>query len=195
MYHFLSTSLLDLCMLRLQLISLPLSVLSVTSRALFIMAFFLKRHQILWLIAFTNADWASNHDDYTCISAHIVYLGGNAILWCSKKQNIVARSSTEAKYRSLASCSTEILWIKDLLQKLEVPCSFVPQIFCDNIGATYLSVNPIFHSCMKHIAIDYYFIRYHVLRIFHCFSYLYKRSTRWCLNETTYNNTLQAVKV
>lgn len=42
MYHFLSTSLLDLCMLRLQLISLSLSVFLVTSRALFIMAFFSK---------------------------------------------------------------------------------------------------------------------------------------------------------
>ncbi|PON54728.1 hypothetical protein TorRG33x02_301590, partial [Trema orientale] len=35
-------------------------------------------------------------------------------------------------------------------------------IYYDNIGATYLSVNPVFHSKMKHIAIDYHFVRDHV---------------------------------
>ncbi|RVW75660.1 Retrovirus-related Pol polyprotein from transposon RE2 [Vitis vinifera] len=29
----------------------------------------------------------------------------------------------------------------------------------DNVGATYLCSNPVFHSCMKHVAIDYHFIR------------------------------------
>ena len=35
----------------------------------------------------------------------------------------------------------------------------VPVIYCDNVGATYLCANPVFHSRMKHIAIDYHFIR------------------------------------
>lgn len=32
-------------------------------------------------------------------------------------------------------------------------------IYCDNVGATQLSANPVFHSRMKHLAIDYYFVR------------------------------------
>jgi len=32
-------------------------------------------------------------------------------------------------------------------------------ILSDNLGATYLSVNPIFHSRTKHIEVDYHFIR------------------------------------
>lgn len=46
---------------------------------------FLKCHQHLHLIVFTNTDKASNHDDCTFTSINIVYLGGNAISWCSKK--------------------------------------------------------------------------------------------------------------
>lgn len=59
---------------------------------------------------------------------------------------MVPRSLTEAKYQSLASCDTEVLQIKNLLHKLHVECPSVPRIFYDNIGATYLSVNPIFYS-------------------------------------------------
>jgi len=32
-------------------------------------------------------------------------------------------------------------------------------IWCDNLGATYLFVKPIFHARTKHDEVDYYFIR------------------------------------
>ena len=33
-----------------------------------------------------------------------------------------------------------------------------PTLFADNLDATYLSANPVFYSCMKHLAIDYHFV-------------------------------------
>ncbi|WKA07150.1 hypothetical protein VitviT2T_025012 [Vitis vinifera] len=78
---------------------------------------------------------------------------GNLIL------HSVARSSTKAEYRSVAATTSEINWICSILIELSVTLPTLLVIYCDNVGATYLCSNPVFHSHMKNMAIDYHFIR------------------------------------
>ena len=118
-----------------------------------------RRDSPVLLHAFSDADWAGNQDDRTSTSAYVVFLGSNAISWCSRKQRSVARSSTEAEYRVVATTASEVIWLTSLLRELMIPMAGPPTIYCDNIGATYLCSNPIFHSRMKHIAIDFHFVR------------------------------------
>lgn len=35
-------------------------------------------------------------------------------------------------------------------------------MYCDNLGETYVSANSIFHSKMKHLGLDYHFVRENV---------------------------------
>lgn len=133
----------------------------------------------LSLHAFSDADWAGDSHDYISTNAYIVYLGRNPISWSAKKQNGVARSSTEADYRSVANTSSEIRWICNLLTELGITLPLAPVIYCDNVGATFLCANPVFHSRMKHIAIDYHFIRGQN-----------KRSTSGCSYKTTSKSSL-----
>lgn len=120
---------------------------------------FLHKNSPLTLHAFYDADWAGDMEDCVSTNAYVIYIGRNPISWSSKKQKGVARSSTEAEYRSVANTASEVTWICSLLSELGISLNSAPVIYCDNIGATYLCANPVFHSRMKHIAIDYHFIR------------------------------------
>lgn len=120
--------------------------------------FFLREQQQPVLHALSNEDWAGDSDDYVSTNAYVIYLGSQPISWTSKKQKGVARSSTEAEYCSVATTAAEASWVCSLLHELGIPIPTIPTIYCDNIDATYFCANPVFHSRMKHIALDYHFV-------------------------------------
>ena len=87
------------------------------------------------------------------------HMGARAISWSSKKQHIVALSSTEAEYIVQTHAAKEALWLHSFLREL---CSAHddPLILnCDNQGAIALAKDNKFHMRTKHIDMRYHFIR------------------------------------
>ena len=115
------------------------------------------------LEGFSDADWACNVDDRRYTTGYCVFLGGNLVTWSSRKQQVIARSNTESKYRALASVTMELIWIKSLLDELQFPLQHRPIAWCENLGAHALAHNPIYHSRTKHIEVDVHFIREKIL--------------------------------
>ncbi|XP_015170164.1 uncharacterized mitochondrial protein AtMg00810-like [Solanum tuberosum] len=119
----------------------------------------IRHHADRNLYMYADADWAGDPSDRISTSGHMLFLGPNPISWSSRKQQSVARSSTEAEYKSVANALAELTWVQNLLDELRYHISNTPSIFCDNIGVSYLSKNPVFHTKMKHIAVDFHYLR------------------------------------
>ncbi|KAL5841901.1 hypothetical protein ACOSQ3_012504 [Xanthoceras sorbifolium] len=54
---------------------------------------------------------------------------------------------------------TDVIWLKSLLAELGFPISSPAVVWCDNMGANALALNPVYHSRTKHVEIDVHFIR------------------------------------
>ncbi|XP_071708189.1 uncharacterized protein [Rutidosis leptorrhynchoides] len=109
--------------------------------------------------AYCDADWGKCKVMRKSVSRYLVYFCGSLISWKSKKQDIVARSSAEAEYRAMAAAACEIVWIKNLLQELNINLKLPFNLFCDNNSAIQIAANPVFHERTKYFEIDIHFIR------------------------------------
>jgi histone deacetylase 1/2 len=68
----------------------------------------------------------------------------------------MSRCSIESE-EALANAIVELIWIQALLGKLGVSQSSPPVLWCDNSGAMFLSSNPVFHACTKHVEVNFHF--------------------------------------
>ncbi|PKU81792.1 putative mitochondrial protein [Dendrobium catenatum] len=116
----------------------------------------------LILRTYVDADWAADTTDRKSVSGFCTYLGNTLISWSVKKQPTVAKSSTEAEYQSLSAAASDVLWLRRLVEELQLSHPDPTKIFCDNTSAIALASNPIFHARTKHIEIDYHFLRQHI---------------------------------
>lgn len=106
------------------------------------------------LEGFVEADYARYRNDRRSTGGYCVYFGGNLVIWNSKKQSLVSRSSAELEYRALANITTEVLWVQSLCQELGIATSTPHQIWCDNSSKSYFTC-----SNYKHIEVDVHFVR------------------------------------
>lgn len=114
---------------------------------------------------YSDVDQARDITNCASTLGIFIFLSKTPVNWSFKKQRTIAKSSIEAEYRAVASALAELNWIKNLLIELHISIKQVPIIYCNNIGATYLCENLVFHSQMKHIAVDFHYMQSSLIRI------------------------------
>jgi hypothetical protein len=108
---------------------------------------------------FVDADHANDKINSYSYFAYLVLLGDSLISWKSKKHPTVASSTTEAEYTALYEGGREAIWIRRLLQSLNISHSGPLPILCDNQAAIAIAKNTVFHDRTKHFRVHLHWIR------------------------------------
>ncbi|CAK9816498.1 Retrovirus-related Pol polyprotein from transposon TNT 1-94 [Anthophora quadrimaculata] len=111
------------------------------------------------LKGYVDADWANCPADRRSYTGYAYVLANGAISWNSRKQQTVALSSTEAEYMALAEAAKEAVFLRAFLVELGFQQLAGVNIYNDNIGASRIADNPVFHNRTKHIDVRHHFVR------------------------------------
>jgi hypothetical protein len=121
------------------------------------------RNKNFQLSVYSCVDWANCIDERKRTSGGEFFLGDSLVAWLSKKKGSIFLSTTEVEYIAAATCCTQLLWMIQTLEDLEVKYTASIPIHCDNTSAITVSKNLVFHSKTKHIPIKYHLLREQVI--------------------------------
>ncbi|KAK6586176.1 hypothetical protein PZA11_001233 [Diplocarpon coronariae] len=113
------------------------------------------------LHGYCDSDWAGDRGSRASHSGAVFFLNNGVISASSKRQTIVALSSTEAEYVAMCKFAQEASWIRQVLKEMGYAGDDATKVemICDNQGALHLTENPEYHQRTKHIDIKFHYIR------------------------------------
>jgi hypothetical protein len=112
------------------------------------------------LNGYSNADGMTT-EECQAISGYAFLISG-AVSWLSKQQDVVAQSTSEAEYVALLHAFKEVLWLCNLLREIWCMPMDPMTVYSDNQSVIALAKDNCYHAQIKHIDIQYHFIRYHI---------------------------------
>ncbi|XP_058734028.1 secreted RxLR effector protein 161-like [Vicia villosa] len=110
------------------------------------------------ITCYSDADWGGDEEDRRSTTGYFFQVFGAPISWCSKKQHVMELSSREAEYIAGSYATCQAIWIRPVLEEIEVE---VKKPFMLQIGyksAINLAKNPVLHGRSKHIEARVHFL-------------------------------------
>jgi hypothetical protein len=107
---------------------------------------------------FSDSDYAGDTEKARSTSGYASFIGASCVNWSSRRQDVVAKSTTEAELIAANAGASDGTWMVHLLQELGYPQACFP-LKMDNQSTIKVSKNPEHHGRMKHLDTKYYWIR------------------------------------
>ena len=87
------------------------------------------------LQAMVDSDWAGDTNHQQSVSGIILSIAGGCILYKTKYQDTLALSTTEAEFTAACDAGKAILYVRSILEEINVPQDMATTLFIDNNGA------------------------------------------------------------
>lgn len=114
------------------------------------------------LLGFSDASYGMCPDTQRSTGSYCFTLGSGIVSWAARKQKTVAQLTMDAKYIALHKCSKEAIWLRALLNRIELAPIHPSPILANNNGANILAEDPTFHNRAKYINIKFHAIREYI---------------------------------
>ncbi|MBW0540016.1 hypothetical protein O181_079731 [Austropuccinia psidii MF-1] len=114
------------------------------------------------ITGYCDADWGNCRLTRRSVSGYLALFGNCLVMWKTRKQQSVSTSTAEAKYKSLCDLTSELLWLKQWANEVNIEKSQAPiQIWndnqsCINTGNGDSNFN---NKQMKHVDIQLHVVR------------------------------------
>ena len=73
-----------------------------------------RKHGHVRISGYSDSGYAGDRGDKKSTTGYCTFIGENLVIWRSKKQNVVSRSSAKAEYRGMAYIACEMVWLKKI---------------------------------------------------------------------------------
>ena len=118
----------------------------------------LKRTDKIEITGICDSDYAGDPESRRSVTGYLVYVNGCPVAWRSRQQKVTSLSSCESEYYAITEVATEMMYVKQLFDFLEIDVQLPMTIQCDNQGAVFLAKNET-STRTKHVDVRYHFIR------------------------------------
>lgn len=93
------------------------------------------------LLAATDSDWGGDRKHRRSVTGFAIKLAGGVILYKTKYQSVIATSSTEAEYMAACESAKSILYVRMILEELDLDQQMATSLYIDNNGALIMANN------------------------------------------------------
>jgi hypothetical protein len=108
---------------------------------------------------YSDADYAGDRDRARSTTGFGVFIGPNLVQWGSRRQDVVAKSTTEAEYIAANEAASEAKWFRLWLQELGYPQTAATKVLIDNQSTIRVAKNPEHHTRMRHLDTKWHWLR------------------------------------
>jgi transposase InsO family protein len=110
-------------------------------------------------LGFSDSDWANCPTTSRSVGGYCFSLGSGMVSWASHKHPITADSSCYAEYIALHDASHEVIFLRQLLEGLNLLRVDPTPLYCDSDSARCLTEDQRWHSKVRHFRVKFHSTR------------------------------------
>lgn len=109
-----------------------------------------------YLLGFMDADWGTDTQTRKWVTGITMFFGGAAIYYKTKFQSTIAQSSTEAEFMSACDAGKISLYLRSILDELDIDQDKATVLYEDNQGALLMGNAGMSTRRTRHMHIKYF---------------------------------------